>query len=193
MAGKPMPARTLVLAAVAVTATVVLLAIWPHATADNTGSSPETLRDGGVAPQADPAVPPALGLDEMSAERTAPANRRDLFRFGAAQPGPAQIDPGAGQPAQAPRGGRRGAPPAPPPADQPVLPAQPAPIPLRFVGLSDTPNGKVASLSDGTFVFNGREGDVIEGRWRIVRIGAESLVIERFDGTGRQTLRLAGG
>lgn len=82
---------------------------------------------------------------------------------------------------------------APPPAELPALPPPPPPIPLRFVGLAETAMGKVASLSDGKFVYNAREGDVIEGRWRVVKIGTESLVIERVDGTGRQTLRGPGG
>jgi hypothetical protein len=73
-------------------------------------------------------------------------------------------------------------------------PPPPAPIPLRYVGYADNPgSGRVAALSDGRFTYNGKEGDVIEGKWRIVRIGVESIVIEYVNGTGRQTLRLAGG
>jgi len=52
--------------------------------------------------------------------------------------------------------------------------------------------GRIAALSDGTFVYHGREGDVIEGRYRIVKIGVESIVIEHVDGRGRQTIRLTG-
>ena len=73
----------------------------------------------------------------------------------------------------------------------PAGPPPAPPIPLRYVGYAETPgSGKVAALSDGRFTYHGREGDVIEGRWRVVQIGVESLVIERVDGTGRQTLRL---
>ena len=52
--------------------------------------------------------------------------------------------------------------------------------------------GRIAALSDGTFVYHGREGDVIEGRYRIVKIGVESIVMEHVDGRGRQTIRLTG-
>ncbi|HUF23102.1 MAG TPA: hypothetical protein VMN81_03160 [Vicinamibacterales bacterium] len=192
MAASRVTPRTLVLAAAAVAALVVLVAIWPRGTADTTRSSPQAPPRDARAGQVDPAVPPALGLEEMEAERSVPANRRDLFRFGAATPEPAEgAGPGGQTPQGQPGGGRTGA--APPQPDLPVLPPPPPPIPLRFVGLAETAKGKVASLSDGKFVYNAREGDVIEGRWRIVKIGTESLVIERVDGTGRQTLRGPGG
>lgn len=186
--------RALILAALAVTAAVVLaVTIWPRGTADTTGSSPQGVRDGGVA-ESDPAVPPPLGLEQMEAERAVPGNRRDLFRFGSAQPAPNPDEEDApGGEARPTGGGRRGTQ-APPPIEQPALPPAPAPIPLRFVGLVQARDGvKVAALSDGRYTFYGREGDVIEGRWRIVTIGVESLVIERIDGTGRQTIRYAGG
>lgn len=192
MATSRVTPRALVLAAVAVAALVVLVAIWPRGTADTTGSSPQAPSRDAVAGRDDPSVPPALALEDMEAERSVPANRRDLFRFGAAAPAPGQGPGPAGQlPQGQPRWGRtRTAPPQP----QPELPAlPPPPIPLRFVGLAETARGKVASLSDGNFVYNAREGDVIEGRWRVVKIGTESLVIERVDGTGRQTLRGPGG
>jgi hypothetical protein len=51
---------------------------------------------------------------------------------------------------------------------------------------------KIAILSDGRNVVHGREGDIIEGRYRILRIGAESIEMAYVDGRGRQTLRLTG-
>ena len=53
---------------------------------------------------------------------------------------------------------------------------------------------KIALLSDGRggpSIF-GKEGDVIEGRYKIVRIGAESIEVAYLDGHGRQTIRLTG-
>ena len=71
--------------------------------------------------------------------------------------------------------------------------APPPPIPLKFIGTIDAPGvGKLAALSDGKSVYRGREGDVIEGRYRIVKIGVESIVMEHLDGRGRQTIRLTG-
>jgi hypothetical protein len=141
-------------------------------------------------PAVDPAVPPALGLERMDGARPAPSVRRDLFRFGAAAPEPAAgQDPGAQAP-QRPAGGRRGTPIPRQPVEQlPVAPQPPPPIPLRVVGIAQTDKGAVVALSDGKTTFQGRVGEVVEGRWRIVSIGVESVVIEKVDGTGRQTLR----
>ncbi len=57
---------------------------------------------------------------------------------------------------------------------------------------SDGP-GRVAVLSDGRGnVFDGREGDVIEGRYRLLRVGNDSADLIYLDGRGRQTIRLSG-
>jgi hypothetical protein len=50
----------------------------------------------------------------------------------------------------------------------------------------------MAVLSDNRGVYWGREGDTIEGRYRIVRIGTESIELAHLDGNGRQTIRLSG-
>jgi hypothetical protein len=74
------------------------------------------------------------------------------------------------------------------------MPVGPPPIPLRFIGIVEASarGTKVAVLSDGRDVFYGREGDAIDGRYRIVRIGVESIELEYLDGRGRQTIRLTG-
>lgn len=81
--------------------------------------------------------------------------------------------------------------PAPPPGPPPPPPIPP--ITLKFIGvISSDSIGKIAGLSDGKFVYRGREGQTIEGRYRIVKIGEESIQIEYVNGTGRQTIRLSG-
>ena len=47
-------------------------------------------------------------------------------------------------------------------------------------------------LSDGRMSYHGREGEIIDGPYRIVRIGEESIEMEYVDGRGRQTIRLSG-
>jgi hypothetical protein len=97
------------------------------------------------------------------------------------------------------------APPAPPPdayrpptvAPGPTLPPQPAgppPIPLKFMGVVEMPNGvKMAALSDcKASTFNALEGAIVDGQYRVVKIGIESLVIEYVSGKGRTTLRREG-
>jgi hypothetical protein len=86
--------------------------------------------------------------------------------------------------------------PAEPVVTIPTGPPPPPPIPpitLKFIGvISSDSLGKIAGLSDGKFVYRGREGQTIEGRYRIVKIGEESIQLEYVNGTGRQTIRLSG-
>ena len=71
---------------------------------------------------------------------------------------------------------------------------RPATAPLKFIGIVEAPDsvGRVAVLSDGRSVYYGRQDDIIEGRYRIVRIGVESIDLEFLDGGGRETIRLSG-
>lgn len=110
---------------------------------------------------------------------------RNPFRFQAKAPPPAPRRPAA--------------PVAPPPAviapPVPQGPPPPPPIPLRFIGLVDAPSqaGRVAILSDGRGnVFYGKEGDIIEGRYRLLRVGQDAAELSFTDGRGRQTIRLSG-
>jgi len=133
--------------------------------------------------------PPHVNLETLEGRRPDPAlAARNPFRMQAVvPPSPATPPPvPATSPAGSAAGGTAAAPDAPPP---------PPPISLKFIGTvapSSAPAGKIAVLSDGKFVFYGREGDIIEGRYRLVKIGEESLQIEYVDGRGRQTLRLSG-
>jgi hypothetical protein len=81
---------------------------------------------------------------------------------------------------------------APPPAA--TGPPPPPPIPLKYVGLYGTPTqpDRVAILADARGnPFYGREGDIIEGRYRVLRITADSVDVAYADGRGRQTIRLS--
>jgi hypothetical protein len=112
---------------------------------------------------------------------------RNLFRF---KPKPPPPPPASTQREQA----------TPPPAQVPTGPPPPPPLPpiaLKFIGLVQTADKtqRLAVLSDGRggIPIYGKEGDVIEGRYRIVRIGTESIELTYLDGRGRQTIRLSGG
>jgi hypothetical protein len=84
---------------------------------------------------------------------------------------------------------------APPePTGPPPVPPPP-PIPLRYIGFMQPTGGesRVAMLSDGRgTVIPGKEGDVIEGRYRLLRVGNDSADLIYLDGRGRQTIRLSG-
>jgi hypothetical protein len=110
---------------------------------------------------------------------------RNPFRFepraSAAAPGQPQVTRRAAPIEVAPTG--------------PLPPPPPPPIPLRFIGFLQPKGGagRVAVLSDGRGnVFDGKEGDVIEGRYRLLRVGNDSADLIYLDGRGRQTIRLSG-
>jgi hypothetical protein len=74
----------------------------------------------------------------------------------------------------------------------PTGPPPPPPITLRFIGLIEAP-GRVALLSDGRGgLMHGREGDTVDGRYRVLRVGTDSIEMAYVDGRGRQTIRLSG-
>lgn len=86
---------------------------------------------------------------------------------------------------------------APPPEDiqpaQPPGPPPPQPIPLKFIGIVEGRGvGKIAAFSDCKRTFYGREGDIVDGRYKLVKIGVESAVMMYADGRGQQTIRLTG-
>jgi hypothetical protein len=70
----------------------------------------------------------------------------------------------------------------------------PASIGFKLIGIVETPGqtARVAVLSDDQGVYHGHEGDIIEGRYRIVRIDAESVEMSHVNGDGRQTIYLSG-
>jgi hypothetical protein len=108
---------------------------------------------------------------------------RDPFRF---RPRPAPPPPRPAPKIQPPV-------PVAPPA--PVGPPPPPPIPLRFIGLVDAPTqaGRVAIVSDGRGnVFYGKEGDTIEGRYKMLRVSPDAIELAYLDGRGRQIIRLTG-
>jgi len=154
--------------------------------ADASPSASNGVTSGAVAPVI-PAgsLPPALKLAALEPVEEKPAANRNPFRFGEPPPPPAP-----------PPQPKVIAPPPPPPVQAPQLPPQPPPIPpipLKFIGVMQLPNGqKRAALSDGRGTLSGGEGDVIDGRYRIVKIGVESIVMEYVDGKGRQTIPLRG-
>lgn len=129
-----------------------------------------------------------VGLDRLAEDRPAPEEgRRDPFRSGPTAG--AGSSSGVAGPAPPPVT----TPAAPPEPIGPVGPPPPPPISVKFIGVvSRRDVGKVAILSDGKNVYYGRQGEIVDGRWRIVSIGEESLQIEYVDGRGRQTVRLTG-
>ena len=178
--------RQLVLGALVVVLALVIYRMWPDTSA---ASAPSSNGRGGATAtrqQQAPAVPaaPDVHLDVLNSERPKPAAReRDVFRFKSKAPPPPAPAPPRTQPTM----------PVNPAPTGPPSAAQAPPIALKFIGLVGSPSRelKIAVLSDGrNLPFYGKEGDIIEGRYRILKIGVESIEIAYVDGRGRQTIRI---
>jgi hypothetical protein len=85
---------------------------------------------------------------------------------------------------------------APPPPDQqakqPPPKPPPPPIPLKFYGYANTPrNGpRRAFFLDGDDIFVAGENELIRNRYKIIRIGVNSAVVEDTTNQNQQTLPL---
>jgi hypothetical protein len=163
---------------------VLALAIWTQTGGTPAGTTaPGRVRTSRAAAAAAAEAVPPLKLESLTAGRSEPSGTaRNPFRF---------------QPKVVPPPPRAAAPP--PEFTEPSVPAPPAgpppppPIPLKFIALVERANGvKWAVLSDGKVTMYGRDGDSIDGRYRIVKIGAESVEVTHLDGRGRQVIRLTG-
>jgi hypothetical protein len=115
---------------------------------------------------------------------------RTIFDFGAAPP-PKQPDPPKIFPKPA---AAAAAAPPPPVSVTPAAPVKPAapPIRLKFYGFVGGARAKTkrAFFLDGEDIFVAGEGDVIQKRYRVVRIGLNSVVMEDQEFQSEQTLSL---
>jgi hypothetical protein len=165
-------------------AVVALVAFWlwpaPSATSGLEASNQARATQRRAQEQTEPS-----DLDVRLESLSAPTPRegaveRNLFRFRPKPvPGPARDTTSTVTRTEAP---------------PPVLngPVAPPPIPLKFIGIVEKQGMKVAALSDCRSTFYGVEGQIIDGRYRLVRIGVESITIEYVDGAGNTTVRLDG-
>lgn len=178
--------RRLLIGGAAVLVVVLAVAAWvqsrPVPASVATPARARASRAGAAAQEAGPV--PALKLETLAAERTEPSGTaRNPFRF---QPKVVAAPPRSATPPPA----EMSRPVAPP---VPSGPPPPPPIPLKFIALVERANGvKWAVLSDGKVTMYGRDGDNIDGRYRIVKIGTESIEVTYLDGRGRQVIRLTG-
>jgi hypothetical protein len=177
---EPKRRRELLLAAVAVVLAAV--AAW-------------TVQSGGLQPPAASNTPAAnrtarptnavgdLDLKALEQDRPEPDDtNRNPFRFKPKPPPPPPPQPAMSKPPESMTAG-------------PVEPPPPPRIPLKYIGdMADpaAPGRRIAILSDGRGAYYGREGDIIEGRYRVMRIGVESIELAYLDGRGRQTIRQTG-
>jgi hypothetical protein len=185
---KPQRTRAVLLGVLAV-ALVALVAyqMWPErvpspATSTTAGRRPASGRSNQQRGDLDPAEL-NVRLDALEARRPGLGEGvRNPFRFQAPPaPPPQAFKPPVQQVVPA-------GPPPPPPGPPP-----PPPIPLKFMGTVEKPGLTLAALTDCKgFSYAAREGELIDGRYRLVKIGVESVILEYSNGTGRVTVRKSG-
>jgi hypothetical protein len=167
---------------------LIAVAAW---TVQHSSTPPPAAAPGGAT--ASSTQPPSkhptaeIDLEGLEAKRPEPQESdRNPFRFK-----PKQAPP----PAAAVRQQQEQAAAAAQAAAGPSEPPPPPRIPLKYIGEMSDPKQtghRVAILSDARGVYYGREGDVVEGRYRIIKIGVESIELAYLDGRGRQTIRQTG-
>lgn len=162
---------------------VGMWALWPSTPASSASSGPQPSQTAPGAATPPPVAP--VKLEALAGERHVPSDTdRNPFTYRARVVTPPPRPVSTAPPPVSTEPPR----PVPPPGPPPV-----PPIPLKFIGLLERANGvKWAVLSDGKFVMHGREGDIVDGRYRIVKIGTESIELTHADGRGRQVVRLTG-
>ncbi|HSG00407.1 MAG TPA: hypothetical protein VLA20_04710 [Vicinamibacterales bacterium] len=126
-------------------------------------------------------LPEAVRLEALERGPRALAVGRNLFRYGS-----------------------RPLPPPPPPLDTPRAATQPSAPPrptgppaitLRLMGRFEAPDGRiVVTLKDPASgaLFHASENEIVDGRYRIIKVGAQSVVVSYLDGSGQRTIALGG-
>lgn len=158
-----------------------------------TGAAPQTRVDERATVSSDtPVVDVHLEALQGTRQQVGAA-QRNLFRF--------ELAPAPAPPPVPPPPSPSGFPPLdlpvglPPPDPGPVGPSPPPPIPVKFIGAVEGSGteGQVVYFSDGRGrVFFGREGDIIEGQYRVLKVSPDAAELAYLDGRGRQTIRLSG-
>ena len=123
-------------------------------------------------------------LEALAGERPGPGDSdRNPFGF---KPKPPPPPPPQGNKTEDPLGPGNGPKLAP---DPPRL----EPITVKFIGIITAPDGRqIASFTDCRLTYQVYEGKEFAGQYRLVKIGVESVVVERIDGAGRTTLPMSG-
>lgn len=179
--GRPRP---WLLVALAIVVAVALISWLPGKSAapPSTPSNPRATQRAKTVDNVQPADL-EVHLKALSEPRPdAESSERNPFRFYVKPPPPPPPPPKIEKPVVAP------------PLDTgPLPPPPPPPITLKYIGLLDVGGGeKMAVFSDCRGTMRGKEGEIIAGQYRLVKIGTESVVMEYVDGRGRQTIRQSG-
>ncbi len=122
-----------------------------------------------------------LGLLRSSEGVKYEGTGRNVFR--------AQAEESLPKPKESPLKDEKKQAPQPPPGPPP-----PPPINLKFYGFANRPGetAKKIFLSEGDTIFIASEGDVVNRRYKVVKIGQNSVEIEDLLNNNKQTIPLSG-
>jgi hypothetical protein len=155
----------------------------PQATPTRVPQPPRAVPSGArrAAGAAAPSAPQPLKLAELEQVPDEPVAGRNLFRYGVKPPPP--------PPPYVP-------PPPPPPTPIPPPPGPP-PIALKLTLIIQdpyTPGRSRAYLVDPKTgaTFEQIEGDIVDGRYKLLKVGQSSVVMSYLDGSGQRTINLGG-
>lgn len=143
------------------------------------GSSNVATNLGSTSAQLDPTLHmgPMLAAERVSYS----GNGRNIFSANSA---PVEIPKPVAS--ARPRGGA-----AAPAITAPLGPPPPPPIDLKFFGTARSSDGRLqAFLLHGQDVFLAKDGDIVQRRYQIITVGANSVVVEDKPNNNRQTLPL---
>jgi hypothetical protein len=170
--------QTWLLVLLVVVAAVMWFRFRPAASTPATSNPVVTSRP----PTAETVLPEAITLSDLDEVRELPVAGRNPFAFGVRPPPP---PPPAAVMAPMPM--------TPPP---PPVPSGPPPIGLRLTGVTRaSETGRLmVTLKDPTSggLYQAFEGDIVDGRYRVVKVGERSVVLSYVDGSGTRTVGLGG-
>ena len=137
-------------------------------------------------------IDPALKLELLATLKNVAmeGGARSLFDFGQPPPPPTpKVDPI--KPGQLALGANKGTDKQKEP-DKPAGPPPPPPIPLKFYGYSNAARSgaRRAFFLSGDEIFVAGENDMIQNRYKVIRIGVNSAVVEDTSNKHQQTLPL---
>ena len=147
------------------------------------GSSPSAKRAAGKVGTTSAQYDPTLKMDAMLVTESLvySGTGRNIFSVNSA---PAVVIPKAIAPARPQE-------PVQPVAQIPTGPPPPPPIDLKFFGIATAANGmRRAFLLHGEDVFLASAGDVVQRRYKVDNISANSIEVEDLTNNNRQTLPL---
>ncbi len=136
-------------------------------------------------------IDPTLRLDLLAKVQSAGYEgvERNLFLFGAPKPKVTTPPPGEAASTAALAAAAK-----PAGNDPPAAPSKPPPPPItmKYFGFANRQGDarKRAFFMDGEEIYVAAEGDIIKKRYKIVRVGINSVVVEDLDHKSQQTLPL---